>query len=34
MRFDVFALRQGREPPYVRALAEGRIQPGERLPTR
>jgi serine/threonine-protein kinase len=34
MRFDVFALRQGREPPYVLALAEGRIRPGERLATR
>lgn len=34
MRFDVHALRTGREPPYVAAIAQGRIQPGDRLPTR
>jgi len=34
MRFDVFALRQGKPPPYVLAVAEGKIQPGERLATR
>ncbi|APR85144.1 Serine/threonine protein kinase PknB [Minicystis rosea] len=34
MRFDVFALRQGREPPYVMALARGQIRPGDRLSTR
>jgi eukaryotic-like serine/threonine-protein kinase len=34
MRRDVQALRTGREPPYVCAIAEGRIQPGDRLPTR
>jgi serine/threonine-protein kinase len=28
MRFDVVALRSGREPPYVQAIAEGRIKPG------
>ena len=30
MRGDVRALLAGREPPYVRAIAEGRIQPGAR----
>jgi serine/threonine-protein kinase len=34
MRFDVHALRSGREPPYVLAVAEGRIRPGDRLATR
>jgi serine/threonine protein kinase len=34
MRFDVNALRTGREPPYVAAIAQGRIQPGDRLATR
>jgi serine/threonine-protein kinase len=34
MRFDVFAISQGRPPPYVLAVAEGRIQPGERLAAR
>jgi len=34
MRFDVYALRAGREPPYVLAVAQGRVQPGERLPSR
>ena len=32
MRGDVQALRKGAEPPYVRAVAEGRIRPGEALP--
>jgi serine/threonine protein kinase len=31
MRADVQALRTGREPPYVRAIAEGRIAPGAPL---
>jgi serine/threonine-protein kinase len=31
MRFDVHALRSGREPPYVRAIAEGRIKPGAKM---
>jgi serine/threonine-protein kinase len=31
MRFDVIALRNGREPPYVAAVAFGRIRPGEGL---
>jgi serine/threonine-protein kinase len=31
MRADVRALRAGREPPYVLAIAQGRIRPGERL---
>ncbi len=31
MRGDIQALRSGREPPYVRAVAEGRVRPGERL---
>jgi serine/threonine-protein kinase len=31
MRADVAALRAGREPPYVLALTEGRIKPGEAL---
>jgi serine/threonine-protein kinase len=34
MRFDVYALRGMKAPPYVMAIAEGRVQPGERLPTR
>ena len=34
MRADVKALRTGREPPYVLAVAEGRIQPGDPLPPR
>jgi len=34
MRFDVYAMRSGREPPYVVAIAQGRIQPGDRLATR
>lgn len=34
MRGDIQALRTGREPPYVIAVAEGRIEPGERLPAR
>ncbi|MFT3775250.1 MAG: serine/threonine-protein kinase [Minicystis sp.] len=34
MRFDVFALRQGRQPPYVVAVAQGQIRPGDRLATR
>jgi serine/threonine protein kinase len=28
MRFDVAALWAGRDPPYVRAVADGRIRPG------
>jgi len=32
MRSDVRALRAGREPPYALAVAQGRIQPGARLP--
>jgi serine/threonine protein kinase len=32
MRVDVAALRSGRDPPYVRAIAEGRIHPGAPLP--
>jgi len=31
MRFDIVALRSGREPPYVLAVAEGRIKPGASL---
>ena len=31
MRFDVIALRSGREPPYVLAVAEGRVKAGEGL---
>jgi serine/threonine-protein kinase len=31
MRFDVIALRSGREPPYVLAVAEGRVAPGASL---
>ncbi|MRG92001.1 serine/threonine-protein kinase [Polyangium spumosum] len=34
MRFDVYALRGGKTPPYVTAIAEGRVRPGDRLPTR
>jgi serine/threonine-protein kinase len=34
MRFDVYALRQRRDPPYVWAVAEGRVRPGERMATR
>jgi eukaryotic-like serine/threonine-protein kinase len=34
MRFDVYAMRQKREPPYVVAIAQGRIKPGDRLATR
>jgi serine/threonine-protein kinase len=34
MRGDVQALRKGGAPPYVQAIAEGRIQPGEALPRR
>ena len=34
MRADVQALRTGREPPYVLAVAEGRVQPGDPLPRR
>jgi serine/threonine protein kinase len=29
MRFDVIALRAGRQPPYVLAIAQGRIKAGE-----
>jgi eukaryotic-like serine/threonine-protein kinase len=32
MRADAAALRTGRDPPYVRAIAEGRIPPGAPLP--
>jgi serine/threonine-protein kinase len=31
MRGDVSAVRSGREPPYVRAIADGRIKPGDAL---
>jgi eukaryotic-like serine/threonine-protein kinase len=31
MRFDVNAIRTGKEPPYVAAIAAGKIQPGDRL---
>jgi serine/threonine protein kinase len=34
MRSDVAAIRSGREPPYVTAIAEGRIQPGDPPPKR
>lgn len=34
MRADIAALRSGREPPYVLAVASGRIQPGEAMPGR
>jgi eukaryotic-like serine/threonine-protein kinase len=34
MRFDVYALRQGREPPYVSAIGRGEVKPGERMSTR
>jgi serine/threonine-protein kinase len=34
MRADVAALRAGREPPYVLALTEGRIKPGQVLAAR
>jgi serine/threonine-protein kinase len=34
MRFDVYAMRQGKMPPYVAAIAQGQIQPGERMRTR
>jgi serine/threonine-protein kinase len=34
MRADLRAVRTGREPPYVRAVAEGRVQPGAPLPSR
>ena len=34
MRFDVYALRQGREPPYVAAVARGEVRAGERMSTR
>jgi serine/threonine-protein kinase len=34
MRADVTALRSGKEPPYVTAVAAGRIQPGAPLPPR
>ena len=34
MRFDVYALRQGREPPYVAAVARGQVRPGDRMSTR
>jgi serine/threonine-protein kinase len=34
MRFDINALRAGREPPYVAAIAEGRVRPGDRMSTR
>jgi serine/threonine-protein kinase len=34
MRSDVQALRSGRQPPYVTAVAEGRIPPGSPLPSR
>jgi eukaryotic-like serine/threonine-protein kinase len=34
MRFDVAALRSGREPPYVSSIAQGRIKPGDPLFTR
>jgi serine/threonine protein kinase len=31
MRFDVIALRAGREPPYVAAIAKGQVEPGASL---
>jgi len=31
-RFDVYALRSGKQPPYVLGIAEGRIRPGDKLP--
>lgn len=31
MRGDIQALRSAREPPYVKAVAEGRVRPGERM---
>ncbi|HEY4121870.1 MAG TPA: serine/threonine-protein kinase [Byssovorax sp.] len=31
MRADVSAVRSGRDPPYVRAVAEGRVRPGDAL---
>jgi hypothetical protein len=31
MRADVAAIRAGREPPYVTAVAEGRVAPGAPL---
>jgi serine/threonine-protein kinase len=31
MRFDVVALRSAKPPPYVQAIAEGRIKPGDNL---
>jgi serine/threonine protein kinase len=34
MRSDVHALRSGCEPPYITAIAEGRIPPGNRLSSR
>jgi hypothetical protein len=34
MRTNVGALPSGREPPYVRTVAGGRIQPGEPLADR
>jgi serine/threonine-protein kinase len=34
MRFDINALRAGREPPYIAAIAEGRIRQGDRMTTR
>jgi eukaryotic-like serine/threonine-protein kinase len=34
MRADIAAIRGGREPPYVTAVAEGRVAPGEPLPGR
>jgi serine/threonine-protein kinase len=34
MRFDVFALRQGHEPPYATAVLAGRLRAGERMTTR
>ncbi len=34
MRFDVHSLRGGKEPPYVAAILQGRIRPGDRLSSR
>jgi hypothetical protein len=34
MRSDIQARRTGRAPPYVTAVAEGRIQPGDRPSSR
>jgi hypothetical protein len=31
MRIDVAALRTGKEPPYLTAVAQGKIRPGEAL---